>query len=80
MKVSDWQILDSFLERLSSAMGAAGCNDFDMPVTEDNLDLARAAYCGEEELRVIGGKIICFDFAILDELRKRLREEVEKGE
>ncbi len=71
MNGSDIKLLDGFLERLVRQMACAGCNDFEIPATEENIELYVAAYDGEAP-RIVNGGILCDDFMILQELQRRL--------
>jgi hypothetical protein len=68
------RLLDDYGERL----GNAGCNDFDVPNTPENLAMVAAAqydpanHTEDNEPNVDGDRIYTTDFVILDHLVKRL--------
>ena len=72
MNESDKRLLIAFIESLESIFSAAGCNDCTLPATEANIDLVRAAYDGEAPT-IRNGKVLCDDFMVLAELRRRLQ-------
>lgn len=77
---AELEAMASLFEIAAKHFGNHGCNDFELPATEENLVLARQARSedDEEEPHVVDGKIITADFVLMYFLRKRCQKEIEK--
>lgn len=68
-----------FLEQLGNIQGNAGCNDFEMPATEENIKMCQEFEAAEGHdisgiWGIRSGKILTMDWWITAHLEKKIRK------
>lgn len=75
---TELEVIAKLLNLASDRFSNDTCNDFELPVTPENLILVKQAE-GEDEPHVQGDSIITNDWVLMDHLRKRCEEEASRS-
>ena len=74
---AELKIMSELLNLASNEFSNHGCNDFEIPATEENIALMTRVD-DEFEPMIRGRKILANDFSLMDFFNRRCREELAK--
>lgn len=76
---TELKVMAKLLNLASERSGNDTCNDFELPLTPENLLLVKLADTENQPYVNHGGSIIANDCVLMDYFRKRCEEEASRG-